>query len=139
MPHDLFLDTRPYNAQVTASDALWAGLPVLTWPTEMWSGRVAASLLTALDLPELIVPSGEAYEDLAVELASNPGRLAQIREKLQRNRLTSSLFNTEQYARNIEAAYTAIHERVRAGLPPALIEITPQPTRRSVIEQAQSP
>lgn len=120
---DLFLDTRPYNAQVTASDALWAGLPLLTWPTETWSGRVAASLLSALDLPELVVPSAAAYEALAVELATDPDRLARLREKLQRNRLTSPLFNTAQFARNLEAAFTQMHDRALAGLPPAHIHI----------------
>ncbi len=120
---DLYLDTRPYTAQVTASDALWAGLPLLTWPTEMWSGRVSASLLSALDMPEMIVPSADAYEALAVELATHPDRLARIREKLQRNRLTSPLFNTVQFARNLEAAFTQMHERALAGVPPTYIHI----------------
>ena len=120
---DLFLDTWPYNAHTTASDALWVGLPVLTKPTEAFAGRVAASVLTALDLPELIAPTAEAYEALAVELAHDPKRLARIREKLARNRLTSPLFDTALYARNIEDAFVQAHERARTGLAPDHIHV----------------
>ena len=120
---DLFLDTRPYNAHTTASDALWAGLPVLTWPTAGFAGRVAASLLTALDLPELIAPTAETFETLAIELAEDPGLLAHIRQKLEHQRRTSSLFNTNLYARHIEMAYRQIHDRARSGLPPDHIQI----------------
>jgi len=120
---DLFLDTRPYNAHTTASDALWSGLPVLTAPTEAFAGRVAGSLLTALDLPELIAPSLEAYETLAIELGLNPERLRDLKEKLARNRLVAPLFDTPLYARHLEAAYTKMYQRYNAGLPPDHIEI----------------
>jgi predicted O-linked N-acetylglucosamine transferase (SPINDLY family) len=120
---DLFLDTLPYNAHTTASEALWAGLPVLTCAGHAFSGRVAASVLNAAGLPELVTTSLKAYETLAIELASQPDRLAAIRQKLAANRLTSPLFDTEQFARRIEAAYSAMHERYRTGLPPADIHI----------------
>ena len=122
---DLFLDTRPYNAHTTASDALWAGLPVLTCPTATFAGRVAASLLTALDLRELIAPTPEAYETLAVALAGDAQRLTAIREKLARNRFSSPLFDTATYTRHLEAAYTQVHARALAGLAPDDVRIEP--------------
>jgi predicted O-linked N-acetylglucosamine transferase (SPINDLY family) len=115
---DLFLDTLPYNAGTTASDALWAGLPVLTLTGEAFVSRTAASLLTAIGVPELITSTQHQYEQLAIELASNPQRLAGIRARIQNNRLTSPLFDTPRFARNLEAAYTAIHARYQAGLSP---------------------
>jgi predicted O-linked N-acetylglucosamine transferase (SPINDLY family) len=115
---DLFLDTLPYNAGTTASDALWAGLPVLTLTGEAFASRIAASLLSAIGVPELITSTQQQYEQLAIELALNPQRLARIRTRIQDNRLTSPLFDTPQFARNLEAAYTAIHDRYQAGLPP---------------------
>jgi protein O-GlcNAc transferase len=115
---DLFLDTLPYNAHTTASDALWAGLPVLTCLGETFAGRVAASLLKAIDLPELITLSPEEYEALAIELALNKEKLQRIREKLARNRLTTPLFDTPLYTKHLEAAYKAMHHRYQAGLPP---------------------
>jgi predicted O-linked N-acetylglucosamine transferase (SPINDLY family) len=115
---DLFLDTLPYNAGTTASDALWAGLPVLTLSGEAYVSRTAASLLTAIGAPELITSTQQEYEQLAIELASNPQRLAEIRTKIQNHRLTSPLFDTPRFTRNLEAAYTAVHERHLAGLPP---------------------
>ena len=115
---DLFLDTLPYNAGTTASDALWAGLPVLTLTGNSFASRIAASLLTALGVPELITSTQQQYEELAIELSLNPQRLAQIRAKVRENRLSSSLFDTPEFARNLEAAYAAIHDRYQAGLPP---------------------
>ena len=120
---DLFLDTLPYNAHTTASDALWAGLPVVTCLGETFVGRVAASLLGAVGLPELITTSLENYERLAIDLASNPDRLAAIREKLAANRLTTPLFDTRRFTRHIEAAFTAMHARHQAGLRPDHIAI----------------
>jgi predicted O-linked N-acetylglucosamine transferase (SPINDLY family) len=114
---DLFLDTLPCNAHTTASDALWAGLPVLTCVGEAFASRVAASLLTAIRLPELITESLDAYEALALEIAFNPQKLADIRQKLQNNRLTTPLFDTELFTKHIEAAYTAMYERYQADLP----------------------
>jgi predicted O-linked N-acetylglucosamine transferase (SPINDLY family) len=120
---DLFLDTLPCNAHTTASDALWAGLPVLTRSGQSFAGRVAASLLNAVDLPELITRSAAQYEGLAVELATHPERLAGIRDKLQRNRLTTPLFDTELYTRHLEDAYAQMYARYQAGDGPADIEV----------------
>jgi len=113
---DLFLDTLPYNAHTTASDALWAGLPVLTCIGETFAGRVAASLLNAIHLPELIVTTPEAYEKMAIDLAAHPERLAIIKRKLADNRLTTPLFDTKLFTKHIEAAYIAMYERYQAGL-----------------------
>jgi len=120
---DLFLDTLPYNAHTTASDALWAGLPVLTQIGNAFAGRVAASLLNAIGLPELITHSREEYEALAIELALNGEKLKAIKEKLARNRLTTQLFDTSLYTKHLEAAYEAMYQRYKAGLPPDHIEI----------------
>jgi len=120
---DLFLDTLPYNAHTTASDALWAGLPVLTCLGETFAGRVAGSLLNAIKLPELISTSLEGYERMAMELAAQPEKLAAIKRKVADHRLTTPLFDTQTFTRHIEAAYTAIHERLHTGLPPDHIVI----------------
>jgi len=120
---DLFLDTFPYTAGTTASDALWAGLPVLTLTGESFVSRTAASLLKAIGAPELIAPTQEEYERLAIELAFDPRRLAEIRAKIQKNRDSSPLFDTPRFARNLEAAYLAAHERHQAGLPPDHIRV----------------
>lgn len=115
---DLFLDTLPYNAHTTASDALWAGLPVLTCIGETFAGRVAASLLNAIHLPELITTTPEAYEHMAIDLAMHPEKLAEIKRKLVNNRLTTPLFDTKIFTKHIEAAYTAMYKRYQAGLGP---------------------
>jgi protein O-GlcNAc transferase len=114
---DLFLDTLPYNAHTTASDALWAGLPVLTCLGETFAGRVAASLLNAVGLPELIT-TRDAYEQVAVDLAQHPEKFTTIKAKLAANRLTTPLFDTTLFTAHIEAAYTAMYERHQAGLAP---------------------
>jgi len=115
---DLFIDTLPCNAHTTASDSLWAGLPVLTCVGNAFAGRVAASLLNAIRLPELITSTQAQYEDLAVELATKPQRLAEIKHKLADNRTSTPLFDTLLYTKQLEAAYTEIYARYRAGLPP---------------------
>lgn len=120
---DLFLDTLPYNAHSTAADALWAGLPVLTCIGPTFSGRVGASLLSAIGLPELITGSLEEYESLALELATDPLRLSALMEKLQRHRLTYPLFDTASFTKRIEHAYTQVWERHRDGLPPDHIHV----------------
>jgi predicted O-linked N-acetylglucosamine transferase (SPINDLY family) len=120
---DLFLDTAPYNAHTTASDALWMGLPLVTRIGDTFAGRVAASLLTAMGVPELVTSSVETYEALAIELAGNPERLAAIKRKLAANRRTAPLFDTTRYTRHVEAAYVAMYERWQAGLPPADIVV----------------
>ncbi|WP_052177682.1 tetratricopeptide repeat protein [Methylotenera sp. G11] len=115
---DLFLDTTPYNAGATASDALWAGLPVLTYLGETFAGRMAASLLNAIHLPELITATPQEYEAEAIALATQPGKLSEIKQKLAENRLTTPLFDTQHFCNHIEAAYTQIYERYQAGLMP---------------------
>ncbi len=115
---DLFLDTWPYNAHTTASDALWSGLPVLTLKGNSFASRVAASLLNAIKLPELITNSKTEYEALAIELAINPKKLAAIKSKLANNRLSTPLFNTPYFTKNLEAAYIKIYSRHLAGLQP---------------------
>lgn len=120
---DLFLDTLPYNAHTTASDALWAGLPVLTLMGQSFAARVAASLLQALDMPELITRTPKAYEAMALKLARQPARLAKLSEKLARQRLTSPLFDGALFTRHLEKAYLVMHERHQQGLPPAHITV----------------
>jgi len=102
---DLFLDTYPYNAHTTASDALWVGVPLITCPGDTFASRVAASLLTAMGLPELAVSTFDEMEELAVALAKDPARLAALKEKVRTNRETSPLFDTDEFAHNIESAY----------------------------------
>ena len=113
---DLFLDTLPYNAHTTASDSLWAGLPVLTCLGKAFPGRVAASLLRSLDLPELITYSENEYISKAEELALNPEKLTLIKNKLDANKFSQPLFNTELFCRNLESAFKIIFERYSLGL-----------------------
>jgi predicted O-linked N-acetylglucosamine transferase (SPINDLY family) len=115
---DLFLDTLPYNAHSTACDALWAGLPVLTCLGHSFAGRVAASQLQAVGLPELITDTPAAYEQQAVKLASDPAMLQAIRTRLAEARRRCALFDAGLFARHLEAAYTHMYERHRRGLPP---------------------
>jgi predicted O-linked N-acetylglucosamine transferase (SPINDLY family) len=115
---DLFLDTLPYNAHTTSSDALWTGLPVVTLTGETFASRVGASLLTAIGLPELITSTHEEYTALAVALGKDRERLAEIKERLALNRLTMPLFNTALFTKHLEAAYQVMSDRYRAVLPP---------------------
>jgi protein O-GlcNAc transferase len=114
---DLFLDTMPYNAHTTASDALWAGLPLITVVGTTFPGRVAASLLAAIGLNELVTEDMPAYERLAVKLATDPGLLQFVRKKLQSNRSTMPLFDTGLFCASLEAAYTKMWEISQSGLP----------------------
>jgi predicted O-linked N-acetylglucosamine transferase (SPINDLY family) len=123
---DLFIDTWPYNAHTTASDALWAGLPLLTSIGRSFASRVTASLLTSLGLPELITRSKEDYEAAGIALALNPARLAGIQKTLTRNRASAPLFDGKMFARHLEAAYEAIHARQQSGQPPDDIEVPAQ-------------
>lgn len=122
---DLFLDTLPYNAHATACDALWAGVPVLTCLGNAFPGRVAASVLHAMDLPELVTKSLTEYEELALSLAQEPARLAAIKAKVRAHRLNTPLFDTARFTRDLEAAYHVIWERQRAGLPPMSFHVAP--------------
>jgi protein O-GlcNAc transferase len=120
---DLFLDTLPCNAHTTASDALWAGLPVLTCCGDTFAGRVAGSLLTAVGMPELITNSLEEYEQTALALARAPQRLAALREKLEKDRDASALFDLPKLTANIEAAYARMWQTWLSGQKPAVFSI----------------
>lgn len=115
---DLFLDSLPYNAHTGTSDALWAGLPVLTCPGRTFASRVAASLLLAMDLPELVMPGLAEYEARALELARNPAMLAELRRKIALNRSAARLFDTQRFRRHIEHAYLTMWEMHRRGESP---------------------
>ena len=112
---DLFLDNLPFNAHSTASDALWAGLPVLTCRGNAFAGRVCAGLLEAAGLPELITHNLEDYEALAVDLACQPGRLADVRARVEQETPKSPLFDTAGYTRKLEAALVQMHAMAQAG------------------------
>ena len=118
---DLFLDTLPINAHTTTSDALWAGLPVLTCLGESFAGRVAASLVKAAGLPELVTENLQDYEALALRLATSPAELKILRERLQKNRLTVPLFDIQKFTVNLEKAYSAMWERLVTAAPPEVI------------------
>jgi predicted O-linked N-acetylglucosamine transferase (SPINDLY family) len=120
---DLFLDTWPYNGGTTASDALWAGLPLLTCMGRSFASRCAASLLKAIDLPELITADARQYEDLAVQLATEPQHLNTLRKKLADRRDTALLFDTPAFVRHLEAGYAQIWDRYQARLPPEHIHV----------------
>ncbi len=123
---DLFLDTLPYNAHTTASDALWVGLPVVTCCGQSFAGRVAASLLRAIGMPDLITDDLEAYERLALRIASEASMLNELRERLGRHRLSHPLFNTDRYRRHIEAAYTRMWDHWQRGESPASFSVEPE-------------
>lgn len=123
---DLFLDTLPYNAHTTASDALWTGLPVLTCRGQAFAGRVAASLLQAVGLPELVTDNLADYERLALALAHSPERLAAVRETLARQRTTSPLFDTDRFRLHLEWAYLRIWEQHARGDAPAGFDVPRQ-------------
>ncbi len=122
---DLFLDTLPYNAHTTASDALWAGLPVLTVLGSAFAGRVGTSLLRASGLPELVCESLDAYEAMALRLSRDKAQLAVLRTRLADNRDTCALFDTQRFTRHLEAALIHMHERAASGLPPESFEAAP--------------
>jgi predicted O-linked N-acetylglucosamine transferase (SPINDLY family) len=115
---DLFLDTLPFNAGTTASDALWAGVPVITCAGKSFAGRMAGSLLRAIGLPDLVTETLADYEALALRLATSPGSLAEVKARLARNRTTEPLFDTARFTRGLEAAYRRMWGRAEAGLPP---------------------
>ena len=115
---DLFLDTLPYNAHTLASDALWCGCPVITCAGGTFAGRVAASLLQAIGLPDLVTQTLTDYETLALQLALDPDRLRAIRVELAANRLTTALFDSRRFARHLESAFETMWRMHLAGLPP---------------------
>jgi predicted O-linked N-acetylglucosamine transferase (SPINDLY family) len=127
---DLFLDTSPYNAHATALDALWAGVPVLTCPGETFASRVAASLLSAAGMPDLIAATPQQYEERAIELGHDPALLGANRERLRLQRACAPLFDTPQLTRYIEAAFSAIYDRYQSGLAPASTSLPAITARR---------
>ena len=124
---DLFLDTLPFNAGATASDALWAGVPILTCAGEAFASRMAGSLLRAAGLPELIAFDEAQYEECALALAADRARLADLKARLSANQLTNPLFDIDRYCRHLEAAYVGMWGRVERGEPPASFKVTPDP------------
>jgi predicted O-linked N-acetylglucosamine transferase (SPINDLY family) len=122
---DLFLDTLPYNAHTTANDALWMGLPIVTCPGTTFAGRVAASLLRAAGLDDLIASSLEEYGNLALKLAQDPPLLQSFRDRVEAARQGSPLFDTARFTRHIEAAYVRMWERLQRGEPPAAFAVAP--------------
>jgi predicted O-linked N-acetylglucosamine transferase (SPINDLY family) len=124
---DLCLDTLPYNAHTTASDALWAGVPMVTCRGHGFVGRVAESQLRAVGLPDLVTDSLADYEALAQRLATDPAALKAVRERLAQNRSTCALFDTGRFTRHLETAYIEMWERWRRGEPPSPIDVPPLP------------
>jgi predicted O-linked N-acetylglucosamine transferase (SPINDLY family) len=123
---DLFLDTLPHNAHTTASDALWCGVPVVSCRGTTFAGRVAASLLSAIGLEDMVTHSLEAYEATALRLANDPEWRATVRKRLAANRETTPLFDTAGYTRTLEAAYLAMWEQHLKGEPPASFTVEAQ-------------
>jgi predicted O-linked N-acetylglucosamine transferase (SPINDLY family) len=127
---DLFLDTLPYNAHTTASDALWAGLPLVTCTGRSFASRVAASLLRAAGLPELVTHGLADYQSLAMRLAADPALLGGYRQRLVENRDTCALFDTARFARHIEAAYIKMWEIHERGEDPYSFSVSAQGAER---------
>ena len=122
---DLFLDTLPYNSHTSACDALWSGVPVVTCPGTSFAGRVAASVLLAIGLPELVAGSLDEYENMAAEFARSPPSLAAIKAKIAKHREVYPLFDTMRFTRNLEAAYMAMWQRARRGQAPTSFAVGP--------------
>jgi protein O-GlcNAc transferase len=135
---DLFVDTLPYNAHTTASDALWAGLPVLTCRGDSFVGRVAASMLHAVGLPELVTRDLAEYEALALRLATDASLLHGFRRRLAQNLATCPLFDTDRFRRHIEAAYTMMWELHRRGEGPRGFSVPRQASRRDAARDEAS-
>jgi predicted O-linked N-acetylglucosamine transferase (SPINDLY family) len=128
---DLFLDTLPYNAHTTAADALWMGLPVVTCLGESFAGRVAASLLRAVGMPDLVTSNLGGYEDLILRIAREPSMLQELRDRLQRNKASWPLFDSDLYRRNIESAYVRMWEAWQRGEAPASFTVESDVSARS--------
>jgi predicted O-linked N-acetylglucosamine transferase (SPINDLY family) len=121
---DLFLDTLPCNAHTNAADALWAGVPVVTCKGTTFAGRVAASQLNAIGLPELVTNTLSDYEALAISLAKYPQRLLATRRKLGEHKNTMPLFDTARFTRNLESAFTQMHAMASRGESPRSFQVT---------------
>jgi predicted O-linked N-acetylglucosamine transferase (SPINDLY family) len=136
---DLFLDTQPYGAHTTASDALRAGLPVLTVEGPTFAARVAASLLHAVGMPELVIPSLQAYEEAALALARNPASLGALKTKLARNLPTHPLFDTQRFTRNLETAYAIMWQGRQRGETPRSFSLDQNPPSSVAPQNAAQP
>jgi predicted O-linked N-acetylglucosamine transferase (SPINDLY family) len=119
---DLFIDTLPCNAHTTASDALWAGLPVLTCMGESFASRVAASLLNAIEMPELITSSLEEYEELAIALGNDNQRVLALKQKLELNKLTTPLFDSSLFTKDIENLYVKMSQLSKSHMDPEILD-----------------
>ncbi|MBY5599650.1 glycosyl transferase [Rhizobium leguminosarum] len=126
---DLGIDTFPVNGHTTTSEQLWGGLPVLTVKGTNFASRVSESLLRAIDLPDLVAADLQAYEDMAVELAENPGRIAEYKAHLREKRYIAPLFDAERFCDHLEKAYEAMAERAKQGLAPDHMDIPALPPR----------
>ena len=120
---DLILDTLPVNAHTTASDALWAGVPLVTLPGQPFVSRVAASIVTAIGLPELVARDADDYVRIAKELAASPEQLESLKERIREGARSSPLFDSARYTKNLEALYRVMWKRYTAGLAPAAIDV----------------
>ena len=114
---DLFLDSYPCSGHTTASDALWVGLPILTIKGKTFASRVASSLLNNIGLNQMVTSSFNEYYNLACDLISNRNKLLSIKNKLKENKLKKSLFNSEEYTKNLEKAYKEVYENKLKKLP----------------------
>jgi predicted O-linked N-acetylglucosamine transferase (SPINDLY family) len=128
---DLALDTHPYNGHTTSSDILWAGTPLVTFRGGCFASRVSASLLHAIDVPELIADNEVAYGKLVVDLVHDRDRRERLRQRLERNRTITPLFDTDRFTRHLERGYELMAERARAGLAPDHIDVQPLPPRQA--------
>jgi len=128
---DLVLDTLPYNAHTTASDALWVGLPLLTCRGTAFARRVAASLLNAVGLPELVTRNLAEYEALALRLATEPSLIRGFRDRLERNRLSFPLFDSDRFCRHMEAAFKTMWDLWQHAEPPRSFAVDPIPAAAS--------
>ena len=124
---DLLLDTYPYNAHTTASAALWAGLPVLTRMGESFASRVAASLLMACRMPELMVQTAEEYQSMAIHLGNNPNEIVDFKKRLHDYKDNNPLFNSAIYTRKLENLFCQMYERSQSGLTPQMLKIKNEP------------
>jgi len=134
---DLFLDTHPYNAGTTSSDALRMGLPVLTYLGKSFASRMGSSILNAVNLPELITSSQEEYEKLAIRLATNPDQFKLIKDKLAKNLPSSPLFDTPLFTKHLEIAYRTMYERYHDGLKPDHIYVEHSNSSNLINEKRQ--
>lgn len=132
---DLALDTFPYNGHTTTSDLLWAGVPLVGWKGRSFASRVSASLLAADGLPDLIAEGEEEFCQLAIDLARDPQKLAELRQRISDNRLSMPLFDSERFTRHLERAYDEMAARSRQAMAPDHFDVTPLPPRKGRFDE----